>query len=340
MAYVGRAWGKLLLFGEHAAVYGYPAVGIALPETLEVEIGSGNQNQPVDPEVSNDGPYATLVRSDSPPFSALLQTLESLFPPISTTGVFDRLRDGFRVVSSIPQSLGYGSSAALCSALSRATLTLLADVGVISTEREVWRVANSLERVFHGTPSGIDTGLATLGGIQAFRFGDSELPSATQLPHFAFSMVTGAVPRESSTGHLVGKLRAQLESGDSILQEHLATLGRVAEQGIETIRDPAVDQIGAIGELASKAHSVLREIGLSTEPMETAIQTGLSAGATGGKLSGAGGGGAFYLMFRKTEEAKEAHSELRRALSRYAGSDIWPLRVFETDGDTVRRVAA
>ncbi|MFW5843998.1 MAG: mevalonate kinase [Spirochaetota bacterium] len=335
MAYIGRAWGKLLLFGEHAAVYGYPAVGLALPETMEVEIT---------PEGTPPEPGTMLFRPDMPPFSSMVRALETLFPPVSAGGILDRLRGGVRIMSSIPQSLGYGSSAALCSAFSRAALNILADVGIVATEQDVWRIANSLERVFHGTPSGVDTGLATLGGIQAFYVGTSDLhsglPSATPLPSFPFAMVTGAVPREASTKDLVGALRNRIEAGDSEVQRRLESLGRTAERGIEVIRDPEADHAGEIGRLATEAHAGLKSLGLSTDPLEIALDTGMDAGATGGKLSGAGGGGAFYLMFRTTEEARTAYGALRKSFRRYPESAQWPLRVFEAKNGTVCRVAA
>ncbi len=328
MAYVGRAWGKLLLFGEHSAVYGYPAVGLALPETLELQINPGET-------APEEG-----ARLDEPPLSAMFRALESLLPPISAAGLLGRLKGSVQIISSIPQSLGYGSSAALCSAFSRAALSLLSDVGFVANDQDIWRLANNLERVFHGTPSGIDTGLATLGGIQAFHFGDTDLPSATQLPSFAFSLVTGAVPRESSTKELVARLRDRLDSGDALLKGRLAALGQTAERGIDVIQDADADRTTEVGALATNAHEILREIGLSTAPMETAIKTGLASGATGGKLSGAGGGGAFYLLYRETGQAQEAHGALRSAWQGYPGSEQWPLRVFASENGSVRRVAA
>ncbi len=331
MAYIGRAWGKLLLFGEHAAVYGYPAVGLALPETMEVEIT---------PAGTPVGPGETVLRPDMPPFSSMVRALETLFPPVSASGIIDRLRGGVRIMSSIPQSLGYGSSAALCSAFSRVALNVLADLGIVATEQDVWRVANRLEQVFHGTPSGIDTGLATLGGIQAFYFGTSDLPSATPLPSFPFSMVTGAVPREASTKDLIGALRSRIDAGDSELRRRLESLGETAERGIAVIRDPAADHAAEIGALATEAHAGLKSLGLSTDPLETALDVGMASGATGGKLSGAGGGGAFYLMFRETDDARKAYLALRKSFHRYPESDQWPLRVFEARNGGVHRVAA
>ena len=38
MGSVGKAHGKLLLFGEHSAVYGHPAVGVSLPEQTTVRL--------------------------------------------------------------------------------------------------------------------------------------------------------------------------------------------------------------------------------------------------------------------------------------------------------------
>jgi mevalonate kinase len=311
---------------------------------MEVEItpltdASGNAGD-AKGRISGDAPGVTVLRPDAPLLDSLFRSLETLLPPMSATGVLDRLRGGVRIISSIPQSLGYGSSAALCSAFSRAAMHLLADVGIVATEQDVWRIANAMERVFHGTPSGIDTGLATLGGIQAFYFGSSELPSATPLPSFPFAMLTGAVPREASTKQLITGLRHRLDAGDGTVKERLESLGRTAEQGIAVIKNPEADHTGEVGALASEAQEGLRSLGLSTEALERAIQAGMDSGATGGKLSGAGGGGAYYLMFRETDTAREAYTAVRSGLSKYPGSQDWPLRIFEADGGSLRRVAA
>ena len=88
-----------------------------------------------------------------------------------------------------------------------------------------------------------------------------------------------------------------------------------------------------LGGLAERAHRELERLGLSTPELEDLLEAGARAGAVGGKLSGAGGGGAFYLVARTSEAAHQV-SRAVRARARELGLDTagtvrsfrWPPR--------------
>ena len=64
------------------------------------------------------------------------------------------------------------------------------------------------------------------------------------------------------------------------------------------------DGMVEIGRMADRAQQLLRSAGLSTPELDDLLSYGRAAGALGGKLSGAGGGGAFYLIYESGEKAK------------------------------------
>lgn len=279
---VGVGRGKLILFGEHAAVYGFPALGIPLDMSTRVELSPGTPGSSFPGLSAHD---AATVRS----------IFESLGAPYEGTTV--------RVASTVPREVGFGSSAALCVALAAALSGAGRPYG-----REIWKLAHHAETLFHGTPSGIDTGLALLDGMRLFRPRPPDLPEEERLPDVTLHLVVGAVPRLSSTAALVASLRDRMRSGDATAHGTVRELGRAAERSREAVG--AGGHAGELGGLADRAQRLLAALGLSTPAIDALLDRGRSLGALGGKLSGAGGGGAFYLVAPTAEAARRIASGL------------------------------
>ena len=124
---------------------------------------------------------------------AILARLEEHIPELAARG-----RCSVRIDSDVARGVGFGSSAALCGALARAAL---AHAGAAAEQDDrAWSLAHDAERLFHGTPSGIDTGLALMNGMHAF------LPRAPRLPvrepflTAPVHLVVAAVPRRKGAG--------------------------------------------------------------------------------------------------------------------------------------------
>jgi mevalonate kinase len=134
---VGRAPGKVILLGEHAVVYGEPALAAAIDRYVTVT---------VEPADSSDVPDAFAAIARDAGFAG-----------------------GFRVeiASEIPIGGGLGSSAAVGVALARAFKP-----GCSADEAA--RLAMHLERSVHGKPSGVDPAACAHGGIIFFEQGKVE----------------------------------------------------------------------------------------------------------------------------------------------------------------------
>lgn len=299
MAYLGEGRGKLLLFGEHAAVYGYPAVGLSLETALRVQLQPGRRS----------GWKVKGVEAED--CGKILEVLE-LLEKVSSS---EHGRGGgtIRIESEIPRGLGFGSSAALCVALSAAVAAWRGE----EDQRRIWEWAHRGEKLFHGTPSGIDTGLALLGGLYSFRPHPPELPAAESLRGVALHLVVGAVPRRENAGALIGGLRDKMLGGDENTSTILEGLGKLAERAGEILRgrrelsgEESIPEI--LGELAREAQEYLSRLGLNTPELVRLLEQGTAEGALGGKLSGAGGGGAFFLIYPDPQSARRAASALRR----------------------------
>lgn len=322
--------GKLLLFGEHSAVYGYPALGTALDRGLNLTLAenlgehSGERAESAIPwtmEVLNEGESSAAPALDGERFGRHLHaTLERYrregahLPPGRIT-----LRP------DLPLGSGFGSSAALCTGLARLSLR---DVPGLSPFT-VWRLGHELETYFHGTPSGIDTGLSALGGTQAFRFSDAgTLPSATACALPSLYLVAGSIPRERDTRTLVAGVRERLKEHPVETEEFLRTLGEISEAVIRESAIPGADPV-RFGEAMNRAQEVLCRLGLSVPLLDGILARGRAAGAVGAKLSGAGGGGAFYLACTTEDTARAVESAIRELQPR--GSTL-----FRVPADTTR----
>lgn len=311
--------GKLLLFGEHAAVYGHPAVGTELDRRLDIRVDATAST-------ADEGAGLVLRLPDggTEQMTSFAHHARAVFARhgISRVPVEITLR------STLPVASGFGSSAAFCTALARWALRdeaveddppnppgserggVSAGSGPVSTDI-VWALAHDLEHAFHGTPSGIDTGIASWGGTCAFSFDAAgQLPSVKQLSVNLPPLVAGSIPRRSTTAELVAGVRRRRDEDPERVNPMLAGLGAIAVSAIEADTWDA----GELGRLADAAQDLLASLGVSTPQLENLLAAGRQAGATGGKLSGAGGGGAFFLVAPSMGDAERIHAKLEALL--------------------------
>lgn len=285
MNLTGSAAGKLLLFGEHAALQGYPAVGVALDRRVRVALTAAARRR-----FTFQG-----VQVDNDESAAFARWLDDTYAE-TLRGPYD-----VAITSDLPISRGLGSSAALCGAIARA-------VGVADLST-AWALAHRFEHFFHGTPSGVDTGLAIYERPLAFRFeGVARVPVARSVSLPAAYLVIGTSPRVSVARDLIAMVQATARRprGRAVIEELGAISGTVA-----AARSLSVSELGAY---ADRAMALLTELDLATETLQTALDAGRAAGALGGKLSGAGGGGAFYLVCRGADEAARVCAAVRKHL--------------------------
>ena len=288
---LSKANGKLLLFGEYAALYGSPAIGVTLSQSIALRYEPSN----------SDDRVITIRGVGKEHYPILLNLCERL--PIQLAG---RLT----ITSNLPLGMGFGSSAALCVALARLVEQARPTEG--DTTLNIWRLAHQLEHYFHGSPSGIDTGLSCHEGLLAL-YGHSSAQSAGQLAGTPVApkkmarsqtppwwILYGATSRNGKTKELIGKIVASVRQRDGRVCQLIANLKGVAERACELLLSNETKGINLerkIGCLIRQAHSILRLLTLSTKELEGIVELAEQHGSIGAKISGAGGGGAWYALF-------------------------------------------
>ncbi len=305
MAALGTGFGKLILFGEHAAVFGHAAVGVRLPERTTVTI-QGSEAEGWD--------LRLVAELDKPVVRKLLGKLETLLPELAHRG-----RGEITIQSNVPRAVGLGSSAAVCSAMAEAALRHVTDAdaspgssspatpGLAAT----WELAHELERIFHGTPSGIDTGLSLLDGLSAFSPCPPALPAWEPLSSAELWLCFGALPRAGGSAELIRGIGDRMRAGDQAVRDALSRLGAIASEARQSLASGCTASV--IGRLADDAMEVLRSLGLSSPSLDWILEEGMRRGALGGKLSGAGGGGAFFLAAKDGKACAQIARQVEKA---------------------------
>lgn len=272
------ASGKVILVGEHAVVYGQPALAAGLPDGLELWASPLDRRTDatrlVIPEWQLD--LVLTPDNDHPVARATLEVL----------GFCDGPLTGWRITgtSRLPSRAGCGSSAALSVALARLVL------GDEAAPADIIEASLAGERVFHGNPSGIDNLVATTGGIVRFVKGQPAAEIAVKAPLPLLVVPTG-IPR--STAAQVTKVRERLARLPSIVRPILDAIGHATDDAISSINSC---NYNILGEIFTVTHELLSSLGVSCPALDSLQADALVAGALGAKLTGAGGGGCLLVL--------------------------------------------
>lgn len=285
--------GKIILFGEHAVVYGRPAIAVPMSQvraTAVVETGAQEGIRLIAPDLGQD---AMLNETDlDDPIAAVIEQfrqsaeLEHL-PHLQVT-----------VTSQIPIASGLGSGAAITAAVIRA-LAQFMQLDALIEDEAVSRLTYEVEKLHHGTPSGIDNTVVSYERPVYFVRQQPQNriePFAVAWPLTFLVADTGV---RSSTKIAVGDVR-QAWQADTATFEHLFNeCGRLTDAARVAIERGHLAEIGA---LMQENHTILQQMTVSSPELDHLVYHAMQAGALGAKLSGAGRGGNMIALIEPEME--------------------------------------
>jgi mevalonate kinase len=293
---VSSAPGKVYLFGEHAVVYGEPAVPCAIERraTVTAEARDDDRLRVQTNDLTLDGfsiEYRDMM-GETPEIDVPQPLVEAAVGYVDSA--IEQVRDavgeecGFTITveSDIPLGAGLGSSAAVVvAAIDAATR----EMGVELTSREIADRAYRVEYdVQDGQASRADTFCSAMGG--AVRVEGDDCHPIEDSPRLPF--VIGYDGGTGNTGTLVSGVRALREEYD-FAADTVRAIGDIVREGERAL---AEDQVEEIGRLMDFDHGLLASLGVSSRSLDAMVWAARDAGALGAKLTGAGGGGCIVAL--------------------------------------------
>ncbi|MBG0771101.1 MAG: mevalonate kinase [Anaerolineaceae bacterium] len=281
----GKAPGKIILFGEHAVVYGQPAIAIpVLDVTATARVtpilsgGSGKIHIQAH-DIQLDTMLADLPE-DHPLAAAIHATLEEITPYHTPSFTI-------QLDSNIPIAAGLGSGAAVTVAIIRA---LSAFLGEPLPNPRISELAYEIEKIHHGTPSGIDNTVVTYQKPVYFQRGE---PLQTLTPTQPTYWVIADTGEKTPTRDMVAGVRKLYESGPDTYEAIFTEIGQISRDARQALTQGDIDLLGA---LMNRNQLLLQDLQVSSPRLEKLIIAAREAGAVGAKLSGGGGGGNIIAL--------------------------------------------
>ncbi len=274
-----KACSKIILFGEHAVVYGKP--GIAAPVKK----------------------FYTLATVSSDPFSYTTDKELSEEETIKMNKMFRLLFDKLNmndknlsadIESNIPLGSGMGSSASLSVALIRGFSNYL-DLKL--TNEKINEIAFECEKIFHGTPSGIDNTVITFEQPIFYQKGKMEFIEFRK----PINLIIANTGLKSETKEVVNEVREKYEKDKEKYSKIFDEIEKITNDARLCLQK---GDIRRLGNLMTENHELLGSIGVSNIQLDALVEKALKAGAYGAKLIGAGKGGNMIALVENSKKEK------------------------------------
>ena len=286
--------GKVILLGEHAAVYGNPVLVAAIDLRSYVTVKKRDDSLIVldNPAVNvNNFKFLLSQLKKLKTKWNLALSCESIEKVESYLGEKSGLE--ISIKSDVPVSSGMGSSASIAAAL---VLAISKELGYDLNKKEIAKLAWDIENIIHGKSSGVDPHAVTYGGVIRYEKGKVKQVKLKEYPE----IIIGNTLIPSNTKEAVGLVMKLKQRYPEFFEKYLEASKILVDYGEEFL---AKGDIKALGEVMNINHGLLAAIGVSSLELEKLVWASRKKGY-GSKLCGAGIGGIIIAL--GSEEVREA----------------------------------
>ncbi|MER2063239.1 MAG: mevalonate kinase [Alkalibacterium sp.] len=289
----GNAHGKIILIGEHAVVYGEPAIAFPF-KAVPVEVTVKKSKAPT---MLSSSYYMGAL--DAAPQTLLnLKTLLEMIEKDLNQSADDLL---ITITSRIPAERGMGSSAAVATAFVRALFKYYA---VSLEDEQLLYYVDISEKIAHGNPSGIDARVTSSDSPVFYKKGSFFESLPIDLTGYLIAADTGV---KGHTAEAVADVAQLFETKPAQTLQAIKTIGELTLQAKEAIEH---NQLEKLGILMTKAHTSLQQLTVSNALLDQLVDTSLHSGALGAKLTGGGRGGCMIALADSEQQAKIISNKL------------------------------
>ncbi|MCL6511825.1 MAG: mevalonate kinase [Anaerolineae bacterium] len=279
------ACAKVILCGEHAVVYGRPAIALPLPKLrARARIEPSHRGfKIVAPDV---GSTVWLWRHSRLTRNPLARAARATFdflgkqPPRAT----------LTVTSDIPVGANLGSGAAVSVAIARA-IAVFFDRELSPAEASA--LAYEVERLHHGSPSGIDNTVVAYEQPVWFVRGEPPAPLDDVSIGDGLPMVIADTGIATPTRIPVGDVRAAWEKDRRRCEQLFDAIASLVQMARESLQQRDLERLGHV---MNANHVLLQQLGVSCAELDALCDAARAAGALGAKMSGGGRGGNMIAL--------------------------------------------
>lgn len=307
---VASAPGKVTLFGEHAVVYGYPAIVVSIGRRVYayaeerndavIKISARDLRLPgiIISYVGNE----VVLETD---YGLVLPAIAYINKAIELTAEYLGIKKGvnIEIKSEMPVGAGLGTSAAVAVS----TIAAYAAVNGYELKREEiadlgWKVEKSVQ----GIASPMDTSITSIGGYLKIDYNNGSVNRKKLKIDYELPLIISYVERERKTKDMVAMVKSKMDNEPEFYRKIMDLIGLVVEKAEISLINK---DLRKLGELMNLNHALLDALGVSTRKLNELVYLAREAGAYGAKLTGAGGGGCVIVL--TNENANIVESLLR-----------------------------
>lgn len=298
--------GNLFFLGEHAVVYGHPAICTAINRRTYVTIDE-KKNKKISIKSDSFGSAHGYVKNGIGKRTVENKGLEPLMDLIHHLIKKYEIKNGFDLVidSEIPVESGMSSSTAVLSAV----LCAVSEAFKLDIKKEnYFDILYPFQVNIHGgKASGSEIISSSLGGfnrIQKIEKDGKATIDWKNLGKHEFSVVVGNTKIRSPTALTVGShIPSLMNRKKGMVEYSFKKIGELADAAEIAI---SKDDAKALGNIMNRNQGILTDLMVSHPKLDDCIHEALDAGALGAKLSGSGWGGVMFALCREEDVVKVA----------------------------------
>lgn len=301
---------KIILFGEHAVVYNQPAIAVPVASlSAQAVIHPAPEGEGLCIEAKDLNMLFPISLASDMVDNALTLTAQKVLSTLNINPP-DAV---IQLTSNIPMASGLGSGAAVSTAIARA---IIHASGKTLSTTELNHIIYEVEKLYHGTPSGVDN---TVIVYETPVYFIRNQPLQHLKLNTPITLLIGDTGKASLTKIAVGDVRTLYEREPvrvHMLFEQIGDIVRNAHTALQ------VGDIINLGHLMNENHYCLQQLTVSSKELDKLVDAALHAGALGAKLSGGGRGGNMIAL---TTPERAPH--IRSALMVAGASQVYQTEV-------------
>lgn len=288
--------GKLMLMGEHAAVFGHPCLVAAVDQRMRVSV------EFIKEQILKLHAPDLKVRSYIKSIKELGNgdiPREVKFVEMAVKNIVNRysLKSGLKIItkSEISSQFGFGSSSAVTVCVVKAISELF---NLRLSNKEIFDISYRTVLDIQGKGSGFDVATAVYGGALYFKNGGKVIePLSTS----SLSLIVGYSGIKADTVALIDKVKKSFESKQDRLDDIYNEVGSLVDQAKGAFVKMDWESFGSF---MNKNQELLKELGVSTDKLNDMINAAIKSRAYGAKISGAGGGDCMIALVDEVNRKK------------------------------------